>query len=75
MNFGEKLAQLLEKKHVTLRQLAEASDLSIDAVRRACRSSDFRQLRPTTFQKLAKGLGMTVEQLHEATIEPATAAA
>jgi SOS-response transcriptional repressor LexA len=67
--FGQRLTALMDERHLAIRQLAETAGISPDAVRRARLMKKYDELRPTTFQALAAGFNMTVEDLHRILVD------
>src|SRR5215212_10798926 len=58
---GERLAELREQKALTLRDLEEASGVGADAISKI--ENGHRKPRPSTLRKLARALGVGVEDL------------
>jgi transcriptional regulator with XRE-family HTH domain len=56
---GERLAELREQKALTLRDLEEASGVGADAISKI--ENGHRKPRPSTLRKLARALGVEVE--------------
>jgi transcriptional regulator with XRE-family HTH domain len=56
---GERLAELREQKALTLRELEEASGIGADAISKI--ENGHRKPRPSTLRKLARALGIEVE--------------
>jgi len=56
---GERLAELREQKALTLRDLEEASGVGADAISKI--ENGHRKPRPSTLRKLARALGVDVE--------------
>jgi transcriptional regulator with XRE-family HTH domain len=56
---GERLAELREQKALTLRELEEASGIGADAISKI--ENGHRKPRPSTLRKLARALGVEVE--------------
>jgi transcriptional regulator with XRE-family HTH domain len=63
---GERLAELRERKALTLRDLEEASGVGADAISKI--ENGHRKPRPSTLRKLARALGVEVEDFYR---EPA----
>ncbi|HEX8762867.1 MAG TPA: helix-turn-helix transcriptional regulator [Candidatus Saccharimonadales bacterium] len=59
--FGEKVANLRLKRGLTQDQLAEKTGLSVDTI--GAIEQGRRWARLTTLHKLAKGLGVTTDEL------------
>lgn len=57
---GERLAELREQKALTLRDLEEASGVGADAISKI--ENGHRKPRPSTLRKLARALGVEVEE-------------
>jgi HTH-type transcriptional regulator, competence development regulator len=57
---GERLADLREQKALTLRDLEEASGVGADAISKI--ENGHRKPRPSTLRKLARALGIEVEE-------------
>jgi transcriptional regulator with XRE-family HTH domain len=68
-NFGQRLADLMDARHLSQRQFAAKAGISLDAVRRARQMKTVDEMRPTTFQAVAAALNLSVEQLHAAVVE------
>lgn len=64
-HFGSICRQIRESRHLSLSDVARASDLTKDTVWRAEQMEEPR-LRPSTIRRLAEGLGLSVEQFEAA---------
>jgi len=60
-NFGKKLADMRQKHNLTQDQLADKTGLSIDTI--GAIEQGRRWARLTTLHKLAKGLGVSIDEL------------
>jgi transcriptional regulator with XRE-family HTH domain len=65
---GERLAKLREKKALTLRDLEEASGIGADAISKI--ENGHRKPRPSTLRKLARALGVEVEDFFREPVRP-----
>lgn len=67
--FGKIIESLMDERHITLRQLASKTGVSLDTIRRVRQMKSVEECRPSTFQALAAGFGLTVEGLHAMTVD------
>jgi transcriptional regulator with XRE-family HTH domain len=65
---GERLAELREQKALTLRDLEEASGVGADAISKI--ENGHRKPRPSTLRKLARALGVEVEDFFREPVRP-----
>jgi transcriptional regulator with XRE-family HTH domain len=65
---GERLAELRERKALTLRDLEEASGVGADAISKI--ENGHRKPRPSTLRKLARALEVEVEDFFRAPVVP-----
>jgi transcriptional regulator with XRE-family HTH domain len=62
--FGDALRALIRRKlHLSMRGFSERSSVSLDTLNRAMKMEDGSGLNPSTYQAIAAGAGMTVEEL------------
>lgn len=72
ITFGDRLKALIKLKHTNQRDVAKRGGIVTDTVNRAANAETFEEanFRSGTFEGIAKGLGVSVEELHRLLIEP-----